>query len=237
MNQKIRVMVAEDLDVLRDHYCSIIQSDSELQLTGVAVNGREIIRLAEQDPPDVILMDIEMDNKTDGIQAAKIITKANPLIHILFLSVHEDDETIFDAFATGAVNYILKNAPTVDILHCIKDDYRGITATTPKIASKIMREFSRISQRQATFVEVITLVSQLTVSEAEILLLLLNNCKPTDIAQLRHVEPTTVKSQINSILKKFQKKRSKEVVQLLKDLKMEEVIASIHHPQSEIQRK
>ncbi|MEA4827176.1 MAG: response regulator transcription factor [Clostridium sp.] len=227
MKDLIKVMVAEDLDILREHYCEIIQNEASLKLIASAANGKDIVNLVKQSEPDVILMDIEMETKNDGIVAAKQIIENYPNVHIVFLTVHEDDETIFSAFESGAIDYILKNSSDIDIVKSIKNSHDGISSTTPEIAYKIMHEFSNIRKKQNKIFEIISIISHLTPSENEVLSLLISGKKATEIAKIRHVELTTTKSQINAILKKFNKKRSKEVVNLINDLDITNIIYEI----------
>jgi two-component system vancomycin resistance associated response regulator VraR len=114
----------------------------------------------------------------------------------------------------------LKSSPISEIVASIRSAYEGNSPIRPKIAQKIRNEFSRIRKNQSRIAEAIIPLSQLTPTEKEILQLLLQNKKVSEIAKQRNVEISTVKSQINGILKKFNKKRSKEVVKLIKELNM-----------------
>jgi two-component system vancomycin resistance associated response regulator VraR len=210
--------VAEDLELLREHFRRLIEKEEDMLIVGTASSGKQAIELAAQTEPDVILMDIEMDMKNDGIIAAKHILEQLPNIRIVFLTVHEDDETVFNAFETGAVDYVLKSSPSAEIVKSIRSAKRGESPIRPEIAYKIRSEFSRIRKNQAKLFEAMTILQQLTPTELEIVDLLLVNKKIADIAKIRQVEMSTIKSQINVILKKFNKRRTKEVTALLREL-------------------
>jgi two-component system vancomycin resistance associated response regulator VraR len=218
MDKKIRVIVAEDIDVLREHFAALIDSEPDMQVVAQASSGRQACECALRLKPDVVLMDIEMDMKHDGIMAARRILEQDPKIRVVFLTVHEDDETVFGAFETGAVDYVLKSSAGGEIVASIRSAVAGTSPIRPEIASKIRNEFTRIRKNQANLLEAMSILTQLTPTELEIIDLLLQNVKVADIARIRQVEMSTVKSQINAILKKFNKKRTKDIVKLIREL-------------------
>lgn len=212
-------MIAEDLDVLREHFCSMIAGEDDLTVIGHAASGKEVLQLLnENEAPDIILMDIEMDMKHDGIITAQKVLEKYPQIRIIFLTVHEDDETVFSAFETGAVDYVLKTSPREAIIQSIRSSYAGNVQVRPEFAYKIKNEFSRIRRNQETLLMATLILSQMTPSELSILDLLLKEMKISEIAKERQVELSTIKTQINMILKKFNKKRTKEVTAMLREL-------------------
>ncbi|WP_240418489.1 response regulator transcription factor [Paenibacillus periandrae] len=225
MTPPIRILVAEDLDVLREHFCLQIEQAEGMILVGQASSGKEVLNLVPELRPDIILMDIEMDMKHDGIITAQKVLAQFPETKIIFLTVHEDDETVFSAFETGAVDYVLKTSSVGEIINSIRTAYQGKVQIRPEVAYKIKNEFTRIRRNEETFRKSIQILYQLTPSELAILDLLLKDMKITEIAKERQVELSTIKSQINLILKKFNKKRTKEVTAMLRD---SDIIPYIH---------
>jgi DNA-binding NarL/FixJ family response regulator len=191
-----------------------------MRVVGQAASGREVLELVGKQPVDMILMDIEMDFKHDGIATAIQVLAEYPDMKIIFLTVHEDDETVFGAFETGAVDYLLKTSPVTEIIGSIRKAHEGIVQVRPEVAYKIKNEFTRIRRNEESFMQAAVIVSQLTPSELAILDLLQKDMKIAEIAKDRQVELSTIKSQINVILKKFNKKRTKEVMALLRDLNL-----------------
>ncbi|RKN79159.1 response regulator transcription factor [Paenibacillus ginsengarvi] len=220
MTERIRIIVAEDLQVLREHFCELIGKETDMEVVGQASSGREVLELVASRDVDLILMDIEMDFKHDGIVTAMTVLSNHPDIKIVFLTVHEDDETVFGAFETGAVDYLLKTSPSSEVVSSIRKAHEGIVQVRPEVAYKIKNEFTRIRRNEESFLKAAVIVSQLTPSELAILELLQSEMKIAEIAKDRQVELSTIKSQINVILKKFNKKRTKEVVALLRDLNL-----------------
>lgn len=228
MSEQIRIIVAEDLEVLREHFCELINREDDLTVIGQASSGKEVLRLVnELGAPDLILMDIEMDMKHDGIVTAQKVLEHHPQTRIVFLTVHEDDETVFSAFETGAVDYVLKTSSSESIIQSIRSVYAGNVQIRPEFAYKIKNEFSRIRRNQEAMLMATLILSQMTPSELAILDLLLKDMKTTEIAKGRQVELSTIKSQINLILKKFNKKRTKEVISMLRELNITPYIQKI----------
>lgn len=223
MDEMIRVVIAEDLEVLREHFTAIINAQSDMQTVDAVINGKQAIQATARLSPDIVLMDIEMDFKHDGIFAAGRIMTDYPGVKVIFLTVHEDDETVFSAFENGAVDYVLKSASSTEIIKAIRLAHEGKSPIRPEIASKIRTEFSRIRKNESNMVQSIYLISRLTTTEFDILNLLLQGKRPAEIAKTRQVEITTIKSQINQLLKKFHKKRTKEIVKLVKELNLNDL--------------
>jgi len=218
----IKVMVAEDNEILRQDFSEMIMSCPDMELAGSAASGAEIVRLSMQADVDMILMDIEMDKYHDGIEAAGILSVSKPQTGIIFLTVHEDDETVYRAFSIPtAKNYIVKSADHADILKSIRDAYREMRGAPPSIVSKIQREFSRMKHKELELFSFIHVFSQITQAEKEIIKLLLENYKIDEIARVRHVETVTIKSQISRLLKKFRMRRTSEIVKQVKELDLD----------------
>ncbi|MFE5321940.1 response regulator [Paenibacillus sp. NPDC056579] len=223
----IRIIVAEDLDVLRNHFCQLIGREEDMNVVGQAASGKQVLQLLKEHEADIIVMDIEMDMKHDGIITAQKVLLSYPHLKIIFLTVHEDDETVFNAFETGAVDYVLKTSPPEEIIRSIRSSYDGIVQIRPEFSYKIKNEFSRIRRNEESLLKATIILSQMTPTELEIMELLLKDMKVAEIARFRQVEQSTIKSQINLILKKFNKKRSKEVTQMLRDLNIHQLIHKV----------
>ncbi|MCS7461698.1 response regulator transcription factor [Paenibacillus doosanensis] len=227
MTTPIRVIVAEDLDVLRDHFCELISRERDMEIVAQASSGKQVLQLLQEKQADIIVMDIEMDMKHDGIITAQKVLLQYPYMKIVFLTVHEDDETVFNAFETGAVDYVLKTSSPEEIISSIRNAYDGIVLIRPEFSYKIKNEFSRIRRNEESLLKATIILSQMTPTELEILELLLKDMKVAEIAKYRQVELSTIKSQINMILKKFNKKRSKEVTAMLRDLNVQQLIHKV----------
>jgi len=218
MAEKIRIIVAEDFDILREDLCELINSQSDMTVVGTAGNGSEVTKLALQKDCDIILMDIEMECINAGIIASENIRDVKPELKIIFLTAHETENMIFTAMGTGAVDYIVKGGNADDLLRHIRSAYQGTPVMAANIQAKIMQEYSRLRRSERSLLFFIENVSHLTTAERELIRLLLQDKKVHEIAEIRCVELVTIKTQIKSLLRKFGCRRTKEIVQIIRDL-------------------
>lgn len=121
--EKIKVIIADDSDFVRDGMRIILEVDGDFEVLGCAANGREAITIAEKTPPDVFLMDIQMP-VMDGIEATAYIVEKN-LGKVLILTTFDDDELVQRALKNGAKGYLIKNHTPEHLKQMIKSVYLG----------------------------------------------------------------------------------------------------------------
>ena len=223
----IRVLIADDLQPICRRYENYINKDSDMQTVGIAYSGKEVIEKATILSPDIILMDIEMETRTAGLDAAKHILKQFPQTKIIILTVYEDDEFVFQAFQLGVSDYLLKDASPKEIVSCIRDAYHDCSPIRPVIAEKIRREFQRVKTSEQSFLYCLHIITQMTQTEIDILDLLSQGYSRSQICEIRCVELSTVKTHIKSILKKFNKTSSAEVIAMMNELQIFDYIRNI----------
>lgn len=221
MSEKIKIMVAEDFELLSEDLCDLINAQDDMEVVGVAATGNEIIRLAKENDCDIILMDIEMENIRAGITATEIILESKPKQKIIFLTAHETENMIFTAMDTGAVDYIVKGGSEEELLYHVRSAYKGKPVMEANIQAKIMHEYSRLRRSERSLLFFINNVSQLTKAERELIHWLLQGKKVNEIAKLRCVEPITVKTQIKGLLRKFGCTRTREIVRMIRELNLD----------------
>ena len=120
---RIKVMIADDSDFVRDGMKIILDVDDDFEVLGTAANGRELLALAEKNRPDVILMDIQMP-EMDGIEATKHIVEKD-LGKVLILTTFDDDELVQQALRNGAKGYLIKNHTPEHLKQMIRSVYNG----------------------------------------------------------------------------------------------------------------
>lgn len=131
---------------------------------------------------------------------------------------------IFTAFQLGVCDYLLKNAPQEEVLTSIRNAYHNNSPLRPELATKILGEFKRVKSYETSFLFAVNIVSSLTQTELELLRLLLDGKSRREICALRHVEMSTVKTQVHNILKKFGKKSIDEVASLIQSMNLYDFI-------------
>ena len=215
----IRVLIAEDIEPVLRRYGRILGTDPEIEVIAQVQTGEEAAREALLLHPDVILMDVEMETRTAGLDASRtILSQASPTPKIIILTVYEDDETVFEAFRLGVTDYVLKNSAPEELIGCVRDAYLNRSPIRPEIARKIRDEFQRIKKQEDSLLYCIQIVSQLTQTELDILTMMSRGYTRSQICEIRYVELSTVKSQIHTILKKFGKNNMQELIAMLNHL-------------------
>jgi len=218
-SEKIRVVIADDIPSISNRIKSILDKDGRFDILGVAKNGYEAVLLSTMYQPDILLLDIEMEDKDTGLKVAKeLLTKFSHL-KIIILTIHEQDQYLFSAFEFGVSDYLFKDASAKDIVKSLFDTYHNQNSINPRVANKLLQEFSRAKKSEQELMSNLEIFKSLTPAEIEILKLFSRNYDRKQICELRHIEISTLKTEINSILKKFNAKRISEVLPKIEDIK------------------
>ena len=223
----IKVLIADDMQPIANRYAKILKASDEIEVVGVVTSGYEAVLSTALETPDVIMMDVEMETRTAGLDASMHILEKFPDTKIIILTVYEDDETVFNAFQLGVTDYILKNSPPEDIITCVKDAYMNRSPIRPVIAQKIRDEFQRVKNKEHSFFYCLHLVTELTQTELDILDLVSQGYTRSQICEIRCVELSTIKTQINSILKKFNLSTMTEVVEMINSLNIFDYLRNV----------
>ena len=141
MNE-IRVLIAEDQQLVRRAFSTMLAIEPDIKIVAQAADGAEAIQLARQWRPDIVLMDLQMP-RVGGIGAMKRILEDVPDARIIVLTTFDTDELVFEAISAGAHAYLLKDSNEAEILETIRAVHAGQSRLSPKIAGKVMNEFRR----------------------------------------------------------------------------------------------
>lgn len=196
--EPLRVLVADDHPFFRDGLRSLLASSPDMELVGEASTGEEVVPLAAELQPDVILMDVQMPGM-DGIEATRRIAQDNPHVYILVVTMFEDDGTVFRAMRAGARGYLLKGANYAEMLRAIKAVGNGEAIFSPGIATRLTNFFADI--RPASSPQVFP---ELSDREREILDLIAQGHKNPEIAKRLYLSPKTVRNHVSNIISKLQ---------------------------------
>lgn len=219
--EKIKILVAEDVALLREDLCELLDSQPDMKVAGSASSGKEIVELARNTEFDLILMDIEMEQMNAGILATQRIRDELPDAGVIFLTVHETKEVIVTAMGAGALDYLVKGCPDEEILKHIRNAYEKHPMMEARIHETVMQEYVRLQKSEHSLLFFINNMSKLTATERELIKLLLRGYKVNEIAGIRCVETSTVKTQVKGLLRKFGCSRTKEIVQIIRELNVE----------------
>jgi DNA-binding NarL/FixJ family response regulator len=138
----IRVLLADDHPVVRKGLSSCLAQFEHVVIVGQAIDGQDALRKAKELTPDLVLMDIDMP-LLNGLTAADILRKENPAIKVLILSMHNDSDYVMRILQSGARGYILKQAPTEELIKAIDTIYAGDTYFSHEVARLALNQFVR----------------------------------------------------------------------------------------------
>jgi len=138
----IRILVADDHPIVRGGIVALLDSTDDMQVVGQAATGLEVVELALEHSPDLVLMDLRMPG-IDGDEATARILAANPSVRVIVLTTYETDASILTAIEAGASGYLLKAAPQEEIIAGIRSVARGEVALAPSIAALLVGRLAR----------------------------------------------------------------------------------------------
>lgn len=220
----IKVIVAEDIDIIRKRIIKNINKESDMQVVGEASTGLEITKVALSTDFDIAVLDIEMERIDAGIIAARKIREVKTNAKIIFLTLHDNDDMIFSALGDGAVDYIIKSEDTTSLIEHIRLITDGKNPMNLDLQRKLQTEFKRLQKSESDLMFFIKTIAILTPAEKALIKLLVEGNSVKDIAKKRYVEITTVKTQISHILKKLNVRRTRDIVLQIKEMNLESLL-------------
>ncbi|MGG4409116.1 response regulator transcription factor [Niallia taxi] len=191
----IRVLFVDDHEMVRIGVSSYLSAQSDIEVVGEADNGKTAIEMALELRPDIILMDLVMD-EMDGIEATKHIVEAWPEAKIIIVTSFLDDEKVYPALQAGATSYMLKTSKASEIAEAVRSTFKGQIVLEPEVTDKMMMKMREKPQ--------ILLHDELTAREMEILLLMAEGKSNQEIADVLFIAIKTVKTHVSNILSKLQ---------------------------------
>ncbi|MGX6961499.1 response regulator [Vagococcus xieshaowenii] len=191
----IRVMLVDDHEMVRLGVSSYLSIQDDIEVVAEAENGKIGYEKALEYKPDVILMDLVMD-EMDGIEATKLILNDWPEARIIIVTSFIDDEKVYPAIEAGAAGYLLKTSSASEIAEAIRSSYRGETVLEPEVTGMMM---DRLTKKNIP-----VLHDELTNRESEILLLISEGKSNQEIADELFITLKTVKTHVSNILSKLE---------------------------------
>jgi DNA-binding NarL/FixJ family response regulator len=198
VSQTIRVLIADDHPLFRGGLRSLLESVDDLEVCGEATTGEEAVELARSASPDVVVMDLNMPD-LGGIEATRRIVETADDVHVLVMTMHEDDEAVFAALRAGAHGYVLKGALQDETLRAIRAVANGEAILGPTIAARLQRYLTSPPTADPT-----DAFPQLTERELDVLELLAGRRTNAEIAATLFLSQKTVRNYVSGILAKLQ---------------------------------
>jgi DNA-binding NarL/FixJ family response regulator len=197
----IRIVVADDHQVVRTGFATLLDTQPDFEVVGTAVDGSEAVRICRELRPDVVLMDVRMPG-TDGIEATRQLAgpgQGGP--RILILTTFDLDDYVYDALCAGASGFLLKDVTAERLFEAVRVIADGEALLAPAVTRRLISEFSRIRPRQPT--PPTAALRELTPRETEVLRLIAEGLSNPEIAARLVVTEETVKTHVSRVLAKL----------------------------------
>ena len=196
--KKIRVLIADDHAILRDGLRKLLGEESDIEVVGEARDGHDALKLAEEVKPDVVLLDLAMPGLS-GLAVAKRLKATAAAAKVLILTMHQEEEYVYETLKAGASGYILKDAASPDLVGAIRTAFRGETYLSPGISRMVVRDDARGGAPK----EIKTVSQHLTNREREVCKLLAEGHTVPKIATLIGISRKTVDVHKTRLMKKL----------------------------------
>jgi DNA-binding NarL/FixJ family response regulator len=205
---KIRVLIADDHALVREGLRKLLELSDSIEILSEVGDGQGAINIARREKPDVILMDVNMPG-TNGIIATRVIKREMPSIHVIALTIYEDEEVV-DMVKAGVSAYVLKDVAGSELIDTINRVMQGEVVIHPRVANRLVRELSRNEKKKNDV--------RLTKRESDVLSLLVKGHSNKEMADAMFISEKTVKNHLTSIFRKLGvKDRTQAAVYALKN--------------------
>ena len=196
----IRVIIADDHALFRRGLEMVLESEPDIEVVAQANDGNEVVEVAVENMPDLVLMDVRMPGR-GGIDACQAIKDAVPHTKILMLTISDEEEDLYDAIKAGASGYLLKEISIEEVAGAIRSVHAGQSLISPSMASKLLTEFAAMARKDEEKQQMPT--PRLTDREMEVLTLVAQGLNNRDIAKELFISENTVKNHVRNILEKL----------------------------------
>jgi two-component system response regulator NreC len=197
MDGKVKVLVVDDHDVVREGIRMVLSSDPELEVVGTASSGEQAIEEVHQLRPDVVVMDIAMPGLS-GFEATRRIRESEPDVKVVALTVHDSEAYVFQMLQAGATGYVVKRAAAEDVIQAVKRASHGEAVLHPAVAKLVIKDYlSRVERGEEQSFD------SLSDREREILKLIAEGKTNREIAEMLFLSIKTVQAHRANLMHKL----------------------------------
>jgi DNA-binding NarL/FixJ family response regulator len=201
MSEPIRIVVADDHQVVRTGFAALLDTQPDFAVVGTASDGAEAVTAARELRPDVVLMDVRMPN-TDGIEATRQLAGSGPGgPRILILTTFDLDEYVYDALCAGASGFLLKDVTAERLFDAVRVIAAGEALLAPSVTRRLISEFALMRPRADMHSAAV--LAALTPRETQVLRLVAEGLSNQEISARLVVTEETVKTHVSRVLSKL----------------------------------
>jgi len=206
---QIKVAIVDDDEGIRTSLATLIRRAASLKLTGDYADGETALKEIPRNPPDVVLMDINMPG-IKGPECIRQLKAQLAAVQFMILTVYEDSDSLFNSLKAGASGYLLKRTASTRLLEAIHDVHNGGSPMTPQLARRVVQFFTKPAETTSP-------VASLTAGEKEFLNQLANGYAYKEIADRMKISIDTVRSYVRTVYEKLHvHSRTEAVVKFLR---------------------
>ncbi|WP_067464941.1 response regulator [Actinomadura macra] len=200
MSAPVRIVVADDQEVVRAGFSALLGTQPDLSVIGAVADGAAAVAACREHGPDVVLMDVRMP-VMDGIEATRRIAAADQAPRVLMLTTFDLDEHVYDALVAGASGFLLKDVTAERLFDAVRVVAAGEALLAPAVTRRLIGEFARLRPRPPS--EVLESLEALTPRETDVLRLIAEGLTNAEIAARLVVGEQTVKTHVSRVLRKL----------------------------------
>ena len=198
MGERHTILIAEDHTLIREGVKALVSFETDFEVVGEALDGREAIRLTEKLSPEIVLMDLSMP-RMDGMQAIREIKRRWPKKRVLALTAHKTEEYVLTTLKAGADGYLLKDSTYQEMMTAVRSVLSGKRYLSPGISEKVIEGYLEGKQT----IKVQGFWDNLTSREREVLKLIAEGYRNKEIANMLVISPKTVEKHRANLMEKL----------------------------------
>lgn len=196
----IRLIVADDHQLVREGLVRLLGLETDLQVVGVGASGEDAVALVEKHQPQVALLDVRMPG-IGGIEATREIASRWPEVGVILLTMHDEEDVIFEGMAAGARAYLLKDCSHQELVNTLHEVARGGAYLPSLPLRKLLSEFSNLRRHRSSRPQ--TPCNVLSRRELDVLQWVVSGYSNKQIARELCIDETTVKTHLHRIFEKL----------------------------------
>ena len=198
----IKILIADDQELIRESLKIVLDTNADMEVIGLAENGKKVLEMLKNNLPDVILMDIRMP-ELDGVLCTKAVKEKYPAVKIIVLTTFDDEEYIYSALKYGASGYLLKGCSMQELTQAIYKVMSGSSILNQDIIPKVVKMFNKMAQSNLTLTVDEIGVKDLTRTEKNIIFCVGHGLSNKEIAEKLFLSEGTIRNGLSSILSKL----------------------------------